>query len=177
MTISPDKLVEIFHSGYPGSINWYAIDDIAAAIHRGILVYDSEPIVSVDAYRHAMESVTVSEGLGPQERGHMALKACAARWCATVLGVSVLFESHYVGLHPDVRTVDGAHILECGTTDPSCVSIYLDYEPVEWVGNIAYPYADESNIVMHRFRRGEGYRAWRAEQTDRLRSVFQKRHI
>ncbi len=166
----------IFYSGFAASPLWQVLDELTVAIHSGAIQYFIFNVTSVDDYHKIRASVDYLEGLGPQEKGHMALKKIAQSWLKSQYGLDVIFESYFVGLHPDVCSTDYRFIMECGTTDPSCISIYLDDEHVQCAGNIPYPYDEETDIFLHAFRRGPQFTLWRQEKISKNRAVFEKYH-
>lgn len=174
--MTSEELQNIFYSGFPAATSWDVLDTLLIAIDRGVVTYRSEPMITKDAYRAICDSIVAIDGLGPQGKGHMALKQIAGDYLYKTYHVSVLDETYFAGLHPDVRSEDGQYVIECGTTDPSCVAIYLDDSRVVWVGNISYPFADETHLVLHVFSRGDQYKQWRQETVSKNRAVFEKYH-
>lgn len=176
MSITSVDLQNIFYSGFPASTSWQTLDDLFLAIDCDAILYSSERLAPKEKYYRVQNSVLGTEGLGLQEKGHMALKKIAQAWLRSRFGTESLFESYFLGLHPDVSSKDYRFVVECGTTDPSCISIYLDNENVEWVGNIPYPYYEETDIWIHIFRRGHSYMNWRQEKLSFSRQTFKKFH-
>ena len=121
-------------------------------------------------------AIAVVDGLGPQEKGHMALKELAVRWLWKTYNVKAVCESYFVGLHPDVLSDDCRFVIECGTTDPSCVQIFLNDPRVVWTENIPYPFSDDACLTLHIFGRGPNYEAWQQEKVNDMRNAFQKYH-
>lgn len=121
--MSPDDLQNIFYSGYPAATSWAILDEIFVGIDREALTYWSLDLVTKDAYRAICDSIVAIDGLGPQEKGHMALK-----------------------------------------------------QNVAWVGNIPYPFADETHLTLYIFARGDQYGEWRQEKISNNRAVFGKHH-
>lgn len=171
-----EDLKNIFYSGFPAGISWDILDELAIAIYNGMLRYKKTDIASVKTYHQVQDTIGVVEGLGPQEKGHMTLKQIAKQWLIRQHQKDVLFEAELDGLHPDVRTRDGQFIIECGTTDPSCVQIFLNDTRVEWIGNIPYPFYEEKNLTLHIFLRGTGYNGWQEEKLRFSRDAFQRFH-
>lgn len=174
--VSPEDLKNIFYSGFDVAPAWQVLDELAVAIGEHAVEYFVLPACSVSDYHIICESIQNIEGLGPQEKGHMALKKIAQGWLQSKYGCEALFESYFVGLHPDVCSKDYRFVMECGTTDPSCVTMYLDNEGVSWAGNLSYPYYGESDIRLHGFQRGQNYISWRQEHLSKNRAVFEKHH-
>ncbi|MEK7141516.1 MAG: hypothetical protein AAB800_03155 [Patescibacteria group bacterium] len=174
--MTSEELQNIFYSGYPAATSWDVLDGLFIAIERSAVIYRSEPLITKEAYGVICNSVVSIDGLGPQEKGHMALKQIARDYLYKTYMIDSLSETYFVGLHPDVRSTDGRYIIECGTTDPSCISIFLDDSNVIWVGNISYPFADETHLALHIFSRGDLYNQWRQENVSRNRAVFEKYH-
>lgn len=174
--MTSEELQNIFYSGYPAATAWDVLDGFLIAIERGAVIYRSEPVITKEAYRVICDSVISIDGLGPQTKGHMALKQIATDYLYKTHHIATLSETYFAGLHPDARSADGRYIIECGTTDPSCVSIFLDDPHVVWVGNIPYPFADETHLVLHIFSRGDFYNQWRQKTVSKNRAVFEKYH-
>lgn len=174
--MTSEELQNIFYSGYPAATAWDVLDGLLIAIERGVVVYRSELMITKEAYGAICNSVVSIEGLGSQGKGHMALKQIARDYLYKTYTIDALSETYFVGLHPDVRSPDGRYIIECGTTDPSCVSIFLDDPRVMWVGNMPYPFADEKHLALHIFSRGDLYNQWRQETVSKNRAVFEKYH-
>ncbi|MCX6791937.1 MAG: hypothetical protein NT149_02775 [Candidatus Gottesmanbacteria bacterium] len=176
MNPTSEELKNIFYSGFPQGASWDVLDELAVAIYNGALIYKKTTIASTEIYQKTQDTVMVIEGLGPQEKGHMALKKIAKQWLMSQRQNDVLFESEFDGLHPDVRTSDGRFIIECGTTDPSCVRIFLNDERVVWIGNLPYPFYEEKNLELHMFSRGSKYETWQEEKLQVSRQTFQRFH-
>ncbi|MDP1722730.1 MAG: hypothetical protein Q8L37_05970 [Candidatus Gottesmanbacteria bacterium] len=174
--MTSEELQNVFYSGYPAATAWDVLDGLLIALDRGAVVYRSEPMITKDTYRAICDSIVSVDGLGPQEKGHMALKQVACDYLYKTYQAEALSETYFIGLHPDIRSANGQYIIECGTTDPSCVSIFLDEPKILWIGNISYPFADETNLVLHIFSRGDLYYQWRQESVSRNRAVFEKFH-
>ena len=176
MNPTSEELKNIFYSGFPAATSWDVLDELAIAIDNGALRYEKTEIDSVESYHQIQDTIGAPEGLGPQEKGHMALKELGKQWLRRQHEKDILFESHFDGLHPDVRTRDGRFIIECGTTDPSCVRIFLNDDRVVWIGNIPYPFYEEKNLMLHRFLRGTSYNSWQEEKLRFSRDAFQRFH-
>ncbi len=171
-----EDLKDIFYSGYSTGPNWQILDELYVAITQGNIVYESIVVASKLHYDEEVDRSLVPEGPGPQMRSHMALKALAGSWLQAHKQKPVLYEAYLLGLHPDVRTQDGMYIIECGTTDPSCVLIYLDSPDTNWVGVLPYPFADDQELILQIFSKGSMYEQWRQKRLDILRSQFRKFH-
>ncbi len=176
MNPTSEELKNVFYSGYPQGASWDVIDELAVAIYKGAVMYKKIAVASSETYHKTQDAVTLIEGLGPQEKGHMALKEIAKQWLWKQHQKDVLFESYFDGLHPDVRTRDGRFIIECGTTDPSCVQIFLNDDQVCWIGNLSYPFYEEKNLELHMFSRGSKYITWQEEKLQVSRETFQRFH-
>lgn len=174
--ISTEDLKDMFYSGFPGAVSWQVLDDLFVAIHTGALAYKKVTIAAVETYHRIQDTIVVAEGLGPQGKGHMALKEVATRWLWQRYHVEAVCEAYFVGLHPDVCSKDYGFVIECGTTDPSCVRIFLGDPRVVWVGNIPYPFVEESNLTLHIFSRGPNYQMWQQEKVNAARNAFEKFH-
>lgn len=174
--MTSEELKDIFYTGYTSGPNWQILDDIVIGISLGYIVFETRLITTINQYHTEIDYTKTVEGPGPQMRSHMALKSLAGTWLQKFAGSTVLYEAYLQGLHPDVRTSDGKYILECGTTDPACILIYLDSEDVIWVGNIPYPFDGEQSLTAHIFSRGTNYVLWRRKRHDILRNQFQQFH-
>ena len=176
MNPTSEELKDIFYSGFPAGVSWQALDDIAIAIYNQALLYKKIAIAPIESYHEIQDTVTNIEGLGPQEKGHMALKEIAKQWLISQRQKDILFEAEFDGLHPDVRTRDGRFIIECGTTDPSGVQIFLLDERVVWIGNLPYPFYEEKNLELHMFSRGPEYATWQEKKLQDSRQTFLRFH-
>ena len=176
MKPTSEELQNIFYSGFPASTSWQMLDELFIALSRDFLVYRREQLVPKDKYHILSNSVSVIEGLGPQEKGHMALKTIAAEWLKKQIGVGSVFESYFAGLHPDVCSTDYRFVMECGTTDPACIQIFLNDSRVQWAANIPYPFSEDTHLQLHIFSRGPKYADWQQEKINVMRGVFQKYH-
>jgi len=176
MNPTSEELKNIFYSGFPQGASWDVLDELVVAIYNDAVLYKKIVIAPAESYHKIQDAITVVEGLGPQEKGHMALKKIAEQWLMSQRRNGVLFESEFDGLHPDVRTRDGRFIIECGTTDPSCVGIFLNDERVVWIGNLPYPFYGEKNLELHMFSRGPKYTTWQEEKLQVSRQTFQRFH-
>lgn len=174
--MNPEELQNIFYSGFPSATSWDALDELFIGIDRGAVVYRSTPVAAKDVYSATREDIVTIDGLGPQTKAHMALKRVAVEYLSKTYHVRTLTETYFAGLHPDVRSADYQYIIECGTTDPSCVTIFLDDPRVTWVGNIPYPFADETHLMLHLFARGREYESWRQKSVLRNRKIFERFH-
>jgi hypothetical protein len=176
MNPTSEELKNIFYSGYPQGASWDTIDELVVAIYNGAVVYKKIEVAPTKLYHKTQDAIVAIEGLGPQEKGHMALKELAKQWLEKQYQTEIMMESYFDGLHPDVRTRDGRFIIECGTTDPSCVQIFLNDDRVEWIGNIPYPFYKEKNLILHVFSRGSQYATWQAGKIQISRQTFVKYH-
>ncbi len=144
--ITLDDLKDVFYSGYPAAIAWDVIDELYIAIHEDVLTYKRYAVSSIDHYHHLVDSAIIAEGLGPQEAGHMALKAVACEWLDKEYGTKADAEIYFAGLHPNIISSDRRYVIECGTTDPGCIVMYLSEPGVLLAGNIAYPFSEDTNV-------------------------------
>lgn len=176
MNITQDDLRNIFYSGYPAATSWDILDELFIALDRDAITYRTEQLVPKDEFYTVSNLVAVIDGLGPQEKGHMALKEIAKRWLWKRYQVKAICETYFNGLHPDVCSADNRFVIECGTTDPSCIQIFLNDASVIWAANIPYPFSDDSYLMLHIFGRGPNYADWQQEKVDVTRSAFQKFH-
>lgn len=172
--ISLDDLKDVFYSGYSGAISWDCIDELYIAIHKKELMYARYVVTSIDRYHELIDSEMITEGPGPQKAGHMALKTIAKEWLNFQYGTIAKSETYFAGLHPDVISTDRRYVIECGTTDPGCIRIYLAQATVLWAGNIPYPFAEENSLTLHAFHRGPQFHNWQEDKVNRLREVFRK---
>lgn len=176
MNLSPDDLRDIFYSGYPAATSWQILDELLVALNRDAITYRKEQLVPKDKFYAITNRIVEIDGLGPQEKGHMALKELARRWLWQQYQVKAVCEAQFNGLHPDVHSTDSRFVIECGTTDPSCIQIFLNDERVVWAGNIPYPFYEDTYLFLHIFSRGSNYHAWQQEKVNTTRDAFQKFH-
>lgn len=83
-------------------------------------------------------------------------------------------ENNFMGAFPDVVSDDFSWIIECGTTDPSAILLYLKNEKVEKVSVLPYLFAEESRFVLYSFLRGKNFEKFQKIKKESLRSVFFK---
>lgn len=176
MKITPEDLRDIFYSGFPAATSWQILDELFVALDHDALTYRKEQLALKDTFYAVSGAIVAIDGLGPQEKGHMALKELAKHWLWQQYQVKAVCEAQFNGLHPDVRSVDNRFVIECGTTDPSCIQIFLNDNRVLWVANIPYPFSDDQQLMLHIFGRGSNYGVWQQEKVNNMREVFRKFH-
>ncbi|MBI5613665.1 hypothetical protein HY947_01965 [Candidatus Gottesmanbacteria bacterium] len=176
MNLTSEDLLHIFYSGYPAGASWDVIDDLTVAISKNYLSYQQLELIPKKEFYLLQNTIVVLDGLGPQGKGHMALKEAAKLWIHKKYAMHLVCESYFSGLHPDVLSENHKYVIECGTTDPSCISIYLDNTEVEWAGNIPYPFDEDTYLKLHVFSRGIGYAVWKENKLDIIRQSFRKYH-
>lgn len=172
--VTVDQLKDIFYSVYPASTSWDLIDQLYIAIHTDAIVYKRTSLCSLECYHKRIDKQNHIEGPGPQTKGHMALKDIAKEWISLQFGQNAFLESYFAGLHPDVLSHDRKYVIECGTTDPGCITIYLSQPEVTWVGNIPYPFEEEAELMLNSFSKGVHYDELLQKNVSRLRDVFFK---
>lgn len=64
-------------------------------------------------------------------------------------------------------------VIECGTTDPAGVLIFLSDKNISFVGVLPYPHDDE-NLILHKFSRWENFWDYKDWQLSKLRRDFRK---
>lgn len=169
---SPEELKDIFYSGFDGACDWQLLDELEVLIRKNVINHGREAISSKDNYWKALDKIIVVDGLGHQEKGHMALKEIAKNYLEE-LGKSVLFEFQILGMHPDVLSSDKKIAIECGTTDPGGIFVLLADENIFFVGVLPYP-GDGKNIFLHKFSRGKNFLEYKDWKLSKLRESFQK---
>lgn len=172
--VTSEDLQHIFYSGYSAATSWDVLDDLYIAIHSQALEYERCKVCSIESYHAMISTAEPAFGPGPQGAGHMTLKAIGKQWMRSQYHLEASYEVYFSGLHPDVLSENCQYVIECGTTDPGCVRIYLSQPIVSWVGNIAYPFDEDTGIFLHMFRRGPKFASWQDDQVARLRKVFRK---
>lgn len=170
-----EDLNHIFYSGYSASPEWELLDELSFLIKNGVLCCRQKNIYSKKVYYDLVDQVKSTEGLGPQEKGHMALKKIAQSFLAE-LGLKSDAERSFLGTHPDVLSRDFSWVVECGTTDPGSVIFFLRDSRVKDVGLLPYPYEGESQLTLYVFSRGKNFDQYVAAKTGRLKAVFNKFH-
>jgi len=176
MIPTAENLKDIFYSGYPAAASWQVLDELALAIRNYSIRYERIQLVPKQTYYTLRDAVVGIDGLGPQEKGHMALKDIGRQWLSEQCHIDAREESYFMGLHPDVLSEDIHFVIECGTTDPSCVWIFLNNDNVEWIGNIPYPFDEESYLWLHQFQRGPNFQKYQSEKLQTVRDTFRKFH-
>ena len=170
-----EDLKHIFYSGYNASPEWEILDELSFLIKNGAILYGKKKLCLKKSYHDLIDQIKVTEGLGPQEKGHMALKEIAQQVLAR-FGLKSGAERSFLGAHPDILTKDLSWAIECGTTAPASVLLLLQDERVKNIGILPYPYEDENRLTLHIFSRGENFNQYVTAKTVRLRTVFEKFH-
>lgn len=170
--ITAEKLKEIFYSGFDGACDWQLLDELEVLIREKALNYAQETIGIKESYLKVIDRIRVVDGLGPQGKGHMALKEIGKNYLEE-RGKKSLPEFYIVGLHPDLVSSDKKIIIECGTTDPAGVSIFLSEQNISFVGILPYP-DDTNDLVLHKFSRGKNFWEYKNWRLSKLREDFQK---
>lgn len=171
--INSELLKDIFYSGFDATCNWQILDELEILIHEGAVNYGQEKISFKDNYLKILDQIRVVDGLGPQGKGHMALKGIAENYLEK-LGKRVFFEFYLMGLHPDVVSDDKKIVIECGTTDPAGVLILLSDPNISFIGVLPYPDESNKNLVLHRFSRGQNFLDYKNWKLAKLRETFRK---
>lgn len=176
MSLTCDDLRNIFYSGYPAATSWDILDELFLALDRDAITYRKEQLAPKNEFYATTNAIVEIDGFGPQQKSHMALKEIAKRWLWKTYHVKAICETYFNGLHPDVRSDDNRFVIECGTTDPSCIEIFLNDARVVWVANIPYPFSDDSCLMLHIFGHGPNYAEWQEKKVNSMRDAFQKFH-
>lgn len=170
-----ENLKHIFYSGYDASPEWEVLNELSLLIRNSTLFYKEKKLCLKEDYHDLVDQIKITEGLGPQEKGHMALKKIAQQFLAK-LELESGAEQSFLGIHPDVLTKDFSWVIECGTTTPASVLFLLQDERVKNVGILPYPYEDENRLILYVFSRGENFNQYITAKKVRLRTVFEKFH-
>jgi hypothetical protein len=170
--INSEELKNIFYSGFSGACDWQLLDELEVLISEGVINYSKEIISSKDSYHKILDEVKVIEGLGPQEKGHMALKQLVKSYLER-RGKEVLSEFQILGMHPDLISSDKKIAIECGTTDPGGILILLSNQNILFVGVLPYP-GDSKNLLLYKFSRGHNFFDYKDWKLTKLRKSFQK---
>ncbi len=171
--IDSEILRGIFYSGFDALCDWQTLDELEVLIKEGAINYDKERAFLKDDYFKALDRIKVTDGLGPQGKGHMALKEIAKNYLEE-LNKKALFEFHLVGMHPDVVADDRTMIIECGNTDPAGVLILLAEKNISFVGVLPYPSNEDKNLVLHKFSRGLNFLDYKDWKLSKLRKTFRR---
>ena len=97
MNPTSEELKNIFYSGFPQGASWDVLDELVVAIYNDAVLYKKIVIAPAESYHKIQDAITVVEGLGPQEKGHMALKKIAEQWLMSQRRNGILFESEFDG--------------------------------------------------------------------------------
>lgn len=170
--ISSEKLKNIFYSGFDGACEWQLLDELETLIWENVINYDREIISSKNKYSKALDKIKVTDGLGHQEKGHMALKEIAKNHLEE-LCKEARFEFQVLGMHPDVVSKDGKIAIECGTTDPGGILTLLSNQNISFVGILPYP-GDDKTLFLHKFSRGKRFSDYKDWKLSKLRESFRK---
>lgn len=164
-------LVDIFYSEYKASVNWLVLDELSVCLDRKLLLLEEIPVFTRDDFISRLHTIKVSEGLGPQGRGHMLLKEMAKEWLLKNYNLKSRTEVYFAGLHPDVLSNDFIGIIECGNTDPACMPIYMAEPSIIWVGALSYPYINSPNIILYRFIKTDKYLSFLISKKNKLKNM------
>ncbi len=167
------NLQSIFYSGYEAVIDWMVVDEIEQCMQKGVLRCDEHPIASHADYMSAIVGVRVADGLGPQGKGHMALKHLGQAWLTQLNKISDT-EVRFAGLHPDIISLDGTMIIECGTTDANGVFFYFDRPNTQSVSILPYPNEQDAHLKLYTFYKTDKYDTYRRLRKDRIRAMVQR---
>lgn len=170
-----EELKNIFYSGYNATPEWAALHQIASFIEKKILLYETKKLSLKQNYYDLIDPIKASEGPGPQTKRHMALKEITQQFLAKTK-LESRAEQPFLGAHPDVLSQDFSWIIECGTTPPGSVLLFLQDKRVKNVGILPYPYEDDKYLILHLFSRGKSFDQQMIDQKGSLRSVFDKFH-
>lgn len=168
-----NSLLPIFYSQFSASPNWNILDELDYCIYKKLLQIEIEKIANIEQFYKEFEKSHITDGLGPQGKGHTILKVLSQKWL-TKAGKTSKTEVFYAGLHPDVISNDHAIILECGNTDPACMPIYLSYIEVAFVGIIPFPSSDNLDINIYKFIKNESYLSYLKYKKLSLRENIKK---
>lgn len=170
-----ENLKHIFYSGYNASPEWEILDELSFLIKNGALFYGEKKIYLKKSYHDLVDRIKITEGMGPQEKGHMALKKIAQQFLAKQ-GLESGAERSFLGAHPDILAKDFSWAIECGTTTPASVLLFLQDEKIRNVGILPYPYENEDRLTLHIFSRGKNFDQHVIAKKVKLRAVFEKFH-
>lgn len=170
--ITSEELKNIFYSGFDGACEWQLLDELEILLRENVINYGREIISSKNKYSKTLDKIKAIDGLGHQEKDHMALKEIAKSYLEE-FGKSVLFEFQILGMHPDVLSSDKKIAIECGTTDPGGILVLLADQNILFVGILPYP-GDDKSIFLHKFSRGKRFSDYKDWKLSKLRESFQK---
>lgn len=170
--INSEELKNIFYFGFNKACDWQLLDELEVLIQEGAINYSRKTISSKDNYFKILDKIKVIDGLGPQGKGHMALKEITRDYLER-LGKKALSEFQILGMHPDVISSDKKIAIECGITDPGGILILLSNQNILFVGVLPYP-GDDNNLFLHKFSRGANFLDYKNWKLSKLREVFRQ---
>lgn len=170
-----EDLKHVFYSGYDVSPDWEILDELLTLIGNGIILYKKKELCLKKNYYDLIDQVKTTEGLGPQGKGHMALKEIAKEFLAEQ-GLKSSTEPSFLGAHPDILSKDFSWIVECGTTVPVSILFFLRDERIKNIGILPYPYEDEKKLILHVFSRGKNFGQHISSKITGLKTIFEKFH-
>lgn len=173
--MNTEDLKYIFYSGYDVSPEWEILDELLTLIDNDIIFYKKEKLCLKKDYHDLIDQVKIAEGLGPQGKGHMALKEISKEFLAN-LKLKSGTERGFLGAHADVLSKDFSWVIECGTTAPVSILFFLQDKRVKNIGVLPYPYENESHLALHIFSRGKDFDQYATSEITRLKTVFEKFH-
>ncbi|HUV47313.1 MAG TPA: hypothetical protein VMW29_04210 [Candidatus Bathyarchaeia archaeon] len=165
-------LYNIFYSGFPGAGDWLVLDEIGCCLREKILLLKKDRLIfNREDFFGFVEEVKATDGLGNEEKKHMALKNLASR-LLDKLNFTPRQENYFMGLHPDIISSDFSWVIECGTTDPSVVFWYLKSKDVEKVSILPYLFAKDKHFSLYNFLRGQNFNKFIKFKKEELKKVF-----
>lgn len=170
--MTSEELKNIFYSGYDAAPDWLILDELEFLLNKDGLCYKVEKICNVKEYKRLIGGVKAVEGSGRQYKGHMALKIIAQQFLKQINKASFT-ERHFLGAHPDVISADKSLIIECGTTSPEVILLFLREPQVKRVAILPYSYTGEKKLRMHIFSRGPNFRKFMLLRVKKLKKVFE----
>lgn len=169
--MTSEDLKNIFYSGYDAAPDWSLLDELDWLLKKNGLYCEIQEICGVKKYRKIADGVKGVEGPGPQSKAHMALKFIAQKFLKKK-GKKSFTERYFLGAHPDVISTGEDWIVECGSTSPEVVLLFLGEPHVQRVAILPYPHTGEKKLRLHIFSRGPNFKRFVVSKSKWLRKVF-----
>lgn len=155
--VTPEFIKDIFYSGQFGfSSDIEITNKIAFLVNQNYLILRQVYIASKSEFLNISSDQGILEKRSEASGGgnsHVALKLLAERYLLDEYGVDSLFEQPFTGFIPDVRSLNGQIICECGHTDNAeKIFTYLRHPDIRYVIQIPYPTDMEDTIFGYEFQ-------------------------
>ena len=172
-----------FYSGeYAYTGDAQTASEIAFLTDEGYLSLRIFPIATLQGYRTVLQDIKhqehASEATGGSDE-HVALKLLIGTYLRNEHGRDLKYEHPLCGYYPDVMTVDGRIVAECGHThNPEKMLAYFKQSAAEECIFVPYPDPEEQDVLGYSFTASGGLRDflafWEAERYSEIKKRLRK---